>query len=64
MKQSIEYLVGYRENDEFWAVFESDNEQEAYEYFEDSVKEDEDQDLARTWELYEKTINFNRLALQ
>ena len=49
MNKSVEYLVGYRENREFWAVFETNNEREALFYIENCMKEDSqgDQDLAR-----------------
>jgi hypothetical protein len=58
----IEYLVGYLETGEFWAVFESDDRDEAFDFLIINQLEDADQDLEREWKLYKKTIQFTELA--
>ena len=61
METHIQYLVGYKEKNEFWAVFESDELDEATQYLKDSKENDKNQDLARSWEMYEKSVNFIKL---
>lgn len=60
-KEKIEYLVGYIEKDEFWAILETDSKDEAIDCFDYQKLEDADQDLAREWKIFKKTIKFTEL---
>jgi hypothetical protein len=58
----VEYLVGYIEAEEFWAALETYDYDEAFDFLTKNQLEDADQDLARVWKMFEKTIKFTDIT--